>query len=765
MGRVLHTLRLAVATAELTDGQLLEAYSACRDETAFAELVRRHGPMVWGVCRRLLANREDAEDAFQATFLVLVRKPGSIRPAERVGNWLHGVAVRAARKAAQSARRRERQVECLPEPVARTEELNHDLVAVIDREVTRLPPKYRLPVVLCDLEGNTRSEAAARLGWPEGTVAGRLALGREMLARRLARLGLAVPSGVLAAALPGPEAGATAPTSLLNLTIRAAANGSFRPEATALAKGVIRAMSATRFMPLAAALLIVLGAGLALQGRPREQLEDPAGAAVAAANAVEPAKAVPSQPWIRITPAGNDKSPTMWLSPERQVWALHANNRAVFIDGRERARYEYRARSKRIEKTALTEQDARLVAPVDYVSQGLWLFGTERVVSQQRREVREPGKNWIDFDLVFWRGDLNLGTLRVDPETRLPVSLVFRSRTDAKRSMSYDCTYPGTGPADIYALGVPPETKIDDRTPPKETLRVLDAIAASRARIGDFRLVVAELKAGQNRAPDNFIVWRKGDRWRIDRCGSENQSGRTAKPPDGRGWGDPFLEKLKLSWQGPLYLCDGRTVHQNANMWRLRSDAPEAGTKWQRTEDTEPQYLLSGDRAGTQYRIASLVYPDLTWFLGSGFEFDPRPPAPAMPGCVLIKCSAEMNTREPMVAHEWYYLDPTKGYAVVRKELFELPVNAPADPITTPGRRTVRLEDYQLSPQGFWYPGTVLRSNVDLDDTPERGPGANQKDGPGVRYHSSITHYHFDFNVPLPDSLFVMDEASKSEKK
>jgi RNA polymerase sigma factor (sigma-70 family) len=185
MNRVIEAIR-RVAEPEPTDGQLLSAYACRGDGDAFAELVRRHGPMVWGVCRRMLANHADAEDAFQATFLVLVRKPGSVRPAERVGNWLHGVAVHAARKAARSAaRRRERQVEALPEPETVAEGVWHDLVPVLDEEVTRLPEKYRLPVVLCDLEGCTRREAAERLGWPEGTVAGRLALGRAALARRL----------------------------------------------------------------------------------------------------------------------------------------------------------------------------------------------------------------------------------------------------------------------------------------------------------------------------------------------------------------------------------------------------------------------------------------------------------------------------------------------------------------------------------------------------------------------------------------------------
>ena len=105
MNRVFQAIRRA-AEPEPTDGQLLAAYADSRDGAAFAELMRRHGPMVWGVCRRMVSNREDAEDAFQATFLVLVRKPGSVRPADRVGSWLHGVAVRAARKAVRAAARR-----------------------------------------------------------------------------------------------------------------------------------------------------------------------------------------------------------------------------------------------------------------------------------------------------------------------------------------------------------------------------------------------------------------------------------------------------------------------------------------------------------------------------------------------------------------------------------------------------------------------------------------------------------------------------------
>jgi hypothetical protein len=477
-------------------------------------------------------------------------------------------------------------------------------------------------------------------------------------------------------------------------------------------------------------------------------------------------KAVTSQSWIRVAISGDGQSGTMWLSPERQVWAARRDRWFVFKDGRERATYEYRMGAGQIVKTALSEVDTRLVSSVDYASQGLWFFGTERVISQERREVREDGKKWIEFDLVFWRGDMSLGTLRVDPATRLPVYLLLRSRTDAKKSLRYDYTYSGDGPADIYALGVPAGTKIDDRMPPKDAARVLDAIAASRARIGDFRLVVAELRAGPTGGrPGGFIVWRKGDRWRIDMCYSENQSGgQTAKPPDGLGWGDPFLEKLKLSWAGPLYLCDGLSVYFNRNLSWPGGGKKDATITWKREEQVAPRDLLSGEgRAGvglaSHVKIASLVYPDLSGVVG--IEFDPRPPA--MPGCVLLKWSALGNAEPTMRYHQWYYLDPTKGYAVVRAEEFELPPGAPADPLTARWRAIVRLEDFQQSPQsqqlpqGFWYPSTVQRSEVDLEPRFQKGE-------PEVRHRSFTVHYHMDFNVALPDSLFAMDEAGKPGK-
>ena len=163
----------------LTDGQLLDYYLSRREPAAFEALVRRHGPMVWGVCRRLLRRHHDAEDAFQATFLILFRKAASIMPREMVANWLHGVAYHTARKASATAARksaRERQVADMPEPQVE-EDVWRDLQPLLDAELQRLPEIYRAAIVLCDLEGKTHKQAARQLNCPQGTLSARLARG------------------------------------------------------------------------------------------------------------------------------------------------------------------------------------------------------------------------------------------------------------------------------------------------------------------------------------------------------------------------------------------------------------------------------------------------------------------------------------------------------------------------------------------------------------------------------------------------------------
>jgi RNA polymerase sigma factor (sigma-70 family) len=258
---VVDHLRRAVLAADgagLTDRQLLGHFVEHRDEAAFESILRRHGPMVLGVCRRVLSSPQDAEDAFPATFLVLVRKAASIARRELLAGWLYGVArttALRAKVASAKLRARERQVADMPEPEAvQQEDLWRDLQPLLHQELGRLPDKYRVPVVLCDLEGKTQKEAAKQLGLPEGTVSSRLSRARAMLARRLARYGLLVSAVSLTAAL-AHEARASVPTSLLTGTVRAAgafaagnaaAAGVISTKVATLTKGVLRTMLLTK---------------------------------------------------------------------------------------------------------------------------------------------------------------------------------------------------------------------------------------------------------------------------------------------------------------------------------------------------------------------------------------------------------------------------------------------------------------------------------------------------------------------------------------
>jgi RNA polymerase sigma factor (sigma-70 family) len=288
---VRHLRRAALLrdAAGMSDEQLVQSFVARRDEDAFAALVRRHGPMVWGVCRRVLRDHHEAEDAFQATFLVLARKAASLASCGLVANWLYGVAYRAALKArAAVARRaaRERQVAQMPEPEAVECDLWAELRPVLDRELSCLPEKYRAPLVLCDLGGRTRKEAARQLGVPEGTVAGRLARARALLGRRLARHGVAVSAGALASALSQGAAPGCVPPSLVAVTIRSAAlsaagqaAGPASAAVAALTEGVLKAMFLSRVKVVVALLLglalLAGGAGLVTRPLPAQGGEGP----------------------------------------------------------------------------------------------------------------------------------------------------------------------------------------------------------------------------------------------------------------------------------------------------------------------------------------------------------------------------------------------------------------------------------------------------------------------------------------------------------
>jgi RNA polymerase sigma factor (sigma-70 family) len=265
-------------TDQPPDGLLLERFLGRRDETAFALLVRRHGAMVWGVCRRQLPRMHDAEDAFQATFVLLARKAASIRRQHSVGSWLYGVAYRLARRLRDSEtcrRDRERQGgAAMPQPDPMSELTWRELRLALDEELAGLPDRHRVPLVLCYLEGRTQEEAARQLGCSKGSLWRRLERGLGLLRGRLTRRGLTLSGGLFALLLSGNPSPAALPPALLEAAVRSAlalAGGRRGAEVVsarvaALAEGSIHSMLprkvATALFLAAALVLAASGAGV-----------------------------------------------------------------------------------------------------------------------------------------------------------------------------------------------------------------------------------------------------------------------------------------------------------------------------------------------------------------------------------------------------------------------------------------------------------------------------------------------------------------------
>jgi RNA polymerase sigma factor (sigma-70 family) len=266
-----HLRKLAGPPAgpEWSDASLLGRFVRDQDEASFALLVERHGRLVWAVCRHLLGHEQDAEDAFQATLLVLARKAASIRKRRSLASWLYGVAYRTALKSRTTKARRNKYEQRVEARVAEgpvSEATLRELQAILDQEVERLPEKLRAPFVLCCLEGKSKSEAAAELGWPEGSVAGRTSQARKCLQQRLARRGLTLSAALCAATVAENTASAAMPALLAEGAVKAAlafaaggalAGSTVPARAVALAESVLRAAAASRLKFVLVAVLVL----------------------------------------------------------------------------------------------------------------------------------------------------------------------------------------------------------------------------------------------------------------------------------------------------------------------------------------------------------------------------------------------------------------------------------------------------------------------------------------------------------------------------
>jgi RNA polymerase sigma factor (sigma-70 family) len=353
----LETLFAGGTVGVLADGDLLERFVAGRDEVAFEALVTRHGPMVLQVCRGVLADADDAQDAFQATFLVLARQAGSIRKRESVASWLFGVAGRiAARARVAAARRRKHESgaaleaarrECRGAPAwPESEQERHelDLTAALHEELSRLPEKYREPVVLCYLEGRTYEEVADRLRRPIGTVKVRLSRARDLLRARLTRRGLGLAAGLTAIELGTGSASAAVPGFLVRGAIetvtrfgtgRLAAGATVQP-AVELAAGLLRTMTMTKTLRVASLVLacgvIVSGAGVLVRAMPGDATQKTAIGDERKPEA-EQLKRELLGTWESVQPAGTPKMIrcVKHITPTHWTWVLYDRDAKVAL--------------------------------------------------------------------------------------------------------------------------------------------------------------------------------------------------------------------------------------------------------------------------------------------------------------------------------------------------------------------------------------------------------------------------------------------------
>src|SRR5579885_186996 len=346
--QVLRHVRALAGADDASDRRLLEHFAGAHEEEAFAEVVRRHGPLVWGVCRRVLHHQQDAEDVFQATFLVLARRAGSVRWGESVAGWLHETARRTAlkaRAASQRRQQRERQAHAMRQATETTAS-EVELREALDAELGRMPACYREALLLCGVEGLTNEEAARRLGCPVGTVKSRLARGRDLLRAGLGRRGVALSAAGLAAAVAG-HATAAPPAAVAATAVRAAVGFALGaaatvPRATALANAVLRStavgpVKALTGLVLALAVLAAGVGALARQGAPAAPADPPQRPEARQAVAEEPAlpnDPLPAGALVRLGTARFRPGATVYsvaFSPDGQRLATGSYGEAVRV--------------------------------------------------------------------------------------------------------------------------------------------------------------------------------------------------------------------------------------------------------------------------------------------------------------------------------------------------------------------------------------------------------------------------------------------------
>ncbi len=802
--RDLETLFRIGAGGGLSDDKLLERFAADRDEAVFEALLVRHGPMVWGVCRRILRDPNDAEDAFQATFLVLARKASSIAHREMLANWLYAVAYKTAVRARAMAfrrRAREQQVAEMPEPEAGTDERRDDLLRLLDEELSRLPEKYRIPVVLCDLEGKKHKEAASQLGWPVGTVSSRLSRGRAMLAKRLARRGISLSVGSLAVCLAREAASASLPTGLIGATAQAAglfavgkAAGVVPAEVANLTKEVLKMMLLSRLKVAIPLLLLALSCtgliwnetGAVGAGQQRK-----AEAPKPALSPPEKAESPASPKWAHLT---TDTGFESWVRLEdgRNLWKTEEY--AGVHDPASGTELNYRGDGpivRRPDIVGVKDDGSRDVGfALDRAGVGpLGPAEMRRRMTEEGRRVE--GANFLSEAQVVdldgrrcLRIDLSrpdsLGQSRLseqtwyDVETRRPIRRreILQLANQQKYKREYrttTITYVDTGPADIYAMGVPAGTPIVDEAtlnkvdiPPALQL-AFDGAAREIKRLPRSLRIVEDGDTGLQltywSAPEGYLEARAAFARDHNDNGIYNAGTPRSFFADHQRSSGIEIPRFLRTRPGNDLMADAlaawlpidRSVNVHLNDGTMRYDL----TRMIGAADKPRQVRVHVLRGESFNDLPKPI--EETW----GYAFDNRrylklvPSEPGTPeGWVAIKVDY------PSI-RELYYADPEHGYAVARMVEWS---------DHNDGRMTFRTESkavrWSQLPGGVWYVSEWERlHHLDKFDASGKPEAEQQSDYTTVRRVVITPMDPETFPPGIFDGEKFLDEARKEGAK
>ena len=456
-----------------------------------------------------------------------------------------------------------------------------------------------------------------------------------------------------------------------------------------------------------------------------------------------------AKPWIHCNAVGTGDEHTgdvrreIWLSCSRDVAACRDGDLINYDDFRSGIRFEYSRRENKLLQLSVRPWDAESLrstaSALDAILRGDDSLGQSfpniEFVKQTKRTLAEQGQRWIEYELEFRAGDLtnetNRGTavLRVDPEQMLPASLTMNV-AEGNLRIAFDFDYPEDGPADIYALGAPRNVPVENHLPPPDLEQILKTVDRGRNDLDDYFAVVfhgPQLLSGR-------LVWRKGDKWRVDVC-EWNGCDLEHIEPIGPAFelGSWWQQRKGEFTTFPYFVCDGSCVYQY-DIERALSKQTPAGWKRKKRVAQSEAHTVAEFWESRNLLIELRAYPsNLSTELGSRSEVTAHldPSGRNGPeGSVRIELLSEHGRGRQK--HE-FWLNPTQGYVLVKEETTDLPI---AGETEAPGRSfgVYEFESLRQSPCGVWYP-TVVHW------TPE---GRRQ-----------TNYYHLDFNVELPDDLFT----------